>query len=86
MNVLHGIRVIDLGNFITGPYAAMLLAEYGADVVKIERPGLGGDCSQVCVRDVQQAPFGARVQVRRDRFDGCVPRVDRRRGQAVGDL
>lgn len=41
MNVLHGIRVIDLGNFITGPYAAMLLAEYGADVVKIERPGLG---------------------------------------------
>lgn len=41
MNVLHGIRVIYLGNFITGPYAAMLLAEYGADVVKVERPGSG---------------------------------------------
>ncbi|TAK85385.1 MAG: CoA transferase [Betaproteobacteria bacterium] len=41
MNVLHSIRVIDLGNFITAPYAAMLLAELGADVVKVERPGTG---------------------------------------------
>jgi len=41
MNVLHSVRVIDLGNFITGPYAAMLLGEMGADVVKVERPGEG---------------------------------------------
>ena len=41
MNVLHGARVVDLGNFITGPYAAMLLAELGADVIKVERPGSG---------------------------------------------
>lgn len=41
MNVLHNVRVIDLGNFITGPYAAMLLGEMGADVVKVERPGVG---------------------------------------------
>ena len=31
--VLAGIRVLDLGSFITAPYAAMLLAEMGADVV-----------------------------------------------------
>jgi crotonobetainyl-CoA:carnitine CoA-transferase CaiB-like acyl-CoA transferase len=42
MKVLDGTRVLDLGRFITAPYAAMLLAELGADVVKIEKP-LGGD-------------------------------------------
>jgi crotonobetainyl-CoA:carnitine CoA-transferase CaiB-like acyl-CoA transferase len=35
---LSGIRVIDFGQYIAGPFAAMLLAEQGADVVKIERP------------------------------------------------
>ena len=41
MNILHSVRVIDLGNFVTGPYATMLLGEMGADVVKVERPGVG---------------------------------------------
>jgi crotonobetainyl-CoA:carnitine CoA-transferase CaiB-like acyl-CoA transferase len=41
MKVLEGIRVLDLGSFITAPYAAMLLGELGADVVKVERPGVG---------------------------------------------
>ncbi|WP_293403711.1 CoA transferase [Polaromonas sp.] len=40
--VLSGIRVIDLGSYITAPYAAMLLAELGADVLKVEQPD-GGD-------------------------------------------
>lgn len=40
--VLKGIRVLDLGAFITGPYAAMLLADLGAEVVKVEPPN-GGD-------------------------------------------
>ncbi|MES2412367.1 MAG: CoA transferase [Pseudomonadota bacterium] len=39
--VLAGIRVLDFGSFITAPYAAMLLAEMGADVIKIERPVTG---------------------------------------------
>lgn len=41
MDPLNGTRILDFGSFITAPYAAMLLGEYGADVVKIERPGQG---------------------------------------------
>ena len=38
---LAGIKVVELGQLIAGPYAARLLAEFGADVVKIEPPGIG---------------------------------------------
>src|SRR4029078_8407257 len=39
---LDGIRVVELGTMITAPYAAMMLAELGASVIKIENPD-GGD-------------------------------------------
>jgi len=39
---LDGVRVLELGNFISGPYAAVLLADMGAEVVKVENPK-GGD-------------------------------------------
>ncbi len=38
---LAGVRVLEAASFIAGPYAAMLLAQLGADVVKIEPPGDG---------------------------------------------
>ena len=39
---LHGVRVLELGSLIAGPFAARLLAEYGADVVKVEAPAHAG--------------------------------------------
>ena len=38
---LRGVRVIELGSLIAGPYAAGLLAQFGAEVIKIEPPGEG---------------------------------------------
>jgi crotonobetainyl-CoA:carnitine CoA-transferase CaiB-like acyl-CoA transferase len=39
--VLRGVRVLEQGTFITGPACGMLLADLGADVVKVEQPGAG---------------------------------------------
>jgi crotonobetainyl-CoA:carnitine CoA-transferase CaiB-like acyl-CoA transferase len=41
VKVLDGVHVLEMGTFITGPAAAMYLADMGADVVKVERPGTG---------------------------------------------
>ena len=39
--ILSGLKVLDVGTFIFGPAAATVLADYGADVIKVEAPGIG---------------------------------------------
>ena len=39
---LRGFRVVDVGNFLAGPYAAAMMGEFGAEVLKVEHP-IGGD-------------------------------------------
>ncbi len=43
MKPLEGIRVVDLGRFVSAPFCGMLLADMGAEVIKVEKPGRGED-------------------------------------------
>ena len=46
ITALNTIRVLDMSRILAGPWASQLLGDYGADVVKIERPGEGDDTRQ----------------------------------------
>ena len=40
---LAGVRVVELARILAGPWAGQILADLGAEVIKVERPGAGDD-------------------------------------------
>jgi len=52
MNLLEDIIIVDFSQFLSGPSAALRLADMGAQVIKIEKPGTGDICRQLYVSDV----------------------------------
>jgi CoA:oxalate CoA-transferase len=52
MKLLEDILVIDFSQFLSGPSASLRLADMGAQVIKIEKPGMGDICRQLYVSDV----------------------------------
>lgn len=50
---LEGLLVLDLSQFLAGPSAALRLADLGARVIKVERPGVGDLCRQLYISNVE---------------------------------
>ena len=84
---LSGLRVLDLGTIIAGPYAATLLGDLGADVIKVERPpsgdefrvahgGRGGASFTVFNRDQRSAMLDLASGPGRATFDELVGSAD----------
>ena len=63
LRALSGLRIVDLSEGLAGPFAAKLLGDLGADVIKIEPPG--GDAAR------RRGPFSERRQCR-PRSERCV--------------
>ena len=43
MSLLKGIKVLDLSRILAGPWATQLLGDYGAEILKVEKPEVGDD-------------------------------------------
>lgn len=69
---LAGVRVIELGSFVAAPAAARILADFGADVIKVESPGAGDELRQwgelITTRDSKHISAWWLSQARNKRF------------------
>jgi crotonobetainyl-CoA:carnitine CoA-transferase CaiB-like acyl-CoA transferase len=81
--MLAGLRVIDAANFIAGPVATTILADYGADVIKIEPPAGDPYRHRTGGPDVAQSPYNYRWIVDNRTKRGLALDLRRPEGQAV---
>jgi crotonobetainyl-CoA:carnitine CoA-transferase CaiB-like acyl-CoA transferase len=60
-NIFSGLKVVDLASFIAGPSAAVILSDFGADVIKVEPPT--GDLWRQASGQSQQARHYTRFEI-----------------------
>jgi crotonobetainyl-CoA:carnitine CoA-transferase CaiB-like acyl-CoA transferase len=75
-SALEGLRVLDLATFVAGPFTAGLLAELGADVIKVEQPGVGDSLRELGEKVNGRALFWA-LEARGRRSITCNLRTPR---------
>ena len=56
--VFEGIMVLDFTSYLAGPGSTALLADFGAEVIKVEKPIVGDDIRGIAPRIEGQAIFG----------------------------
>lgn len=78
---LGGIKVLDLGSALAAPFAAMLLSELGAEVIKVEKPGRG-DLIRFTDDHVGQGESGYFLGINRGK-DGITADIRRPEGQRI---
>lgn len=81
MSALSDLRVLDVSQVLAGPYAAMLLGDMGADVIKVEAPGRGDHSRQMAPR-ISDELSGAFLAVNRNKRGVSID-LKRPEGRAV---
>ena len=79
---LSGVRVLDIATFVAAPFAGACLAEFGADVIKIEKPDAGDSLRHLGVASEVGDEEDRRAPIHHVLHDGHI-RIPGRRGHAV---
>src|SRR5438876_12047159 len=92
MKPLENVRILDLSRMVAGGFAGMLLADFGADVVKLEQPGVGDPLRQWTTsgeplwwRVYARDSIGPRCSRPIRGSSSCESRAGGRPGQPAGD-
>lgn len=82
MRPLDGLRVVDAATILAGPFAATILAEFGAEVVKVEQPGMGDPMRRLGT----QSPAGDTYWWLSDARNKVSVEIDLRTGEGAAQL
>ncbi len=86
MSALNNIRILDFGRFVAGPYCAAMLADFGADVIRIDRLGGSEDRALTPVTEDQSGDGAIFLQANRNKRSMTLNMQSDRRGDVLRRL